>query len=315
MEIPIGGRKVKPYRGRIAPTPSGLMHLGHARTFFIAQKRADEHGGKLILRVDDLDHVRCRNPQYMIDIVEDLNWFGINWDLGPYSSDGYGELPEEDYYQSRRTDAYMQAWRQLYDAGFIYPSKLSRRDVERAMAAPHAEDDIEPIFPISLRPTDEELASIGPLDSPAGYNWRFRVPDGADIAFTDAAMGPHEFTAGADFGDFVVFRSDGICSYELAVVVDDAHMGITEVVRGADLLLSTARQLLLYAALGLEPPAFYHCQLVRDEEGNRLAKRSDSKSLRAMRKEGKTPEELRALLFSEVDGKNNQASSRKRPHE
>ena len=126
-------------------------------------------------------------------------------------------------------------------------------------------------------------------------NWRFQVPDGAVICFTDERCGPQRFVAGRDFGDFLVWRKDGLPSYELAVVADDHAMAITEVVRGADLLLSTARQLLLYRALGWTPPAFYHAPLVRDAEGRRLAKRADAVSLRELRKAGMTPEEVRRL--------------------
>ena len=302
------------YRGRIAPTPSGRMHLGHARTFWLAQARAREHSGLLLLRVDDLDHVRCRDPRYLRDIIDDLHWFGIHWDWGPASSLGYGEFAEEMFYQSKRGEAYLNAWRLLYDrgtpslsiimdsccssfpSGVIYPSKLSRKDVERALSAPHLDADTEPVFPTHLRPRPEER--IQDLTTPFGFNWRFQVPDGRVVAFTDNNLGYHEYTCGVDFGDFVVYRSDGICAYELAVVVDDHAMGVTEVVRGADLLLSTARQLLVYEALGLAPPEFYHCTLVTDSQGKRLAKRDDSKSLRAFRDEGAVPSDLLKTLFA-----------------
>lgn len=180
--------------------------------------------------------------------------------------------------------------------GDIYPSKISRKDVERALSAPHLDNDQEPIFPIHLRPSPEERSEQ--LASPTGFNWRFQVPDGRVVAFTDNHLGHHEFRCGEDFGDFVVYRSDGICAYELAVVVDDHAMGVTEVVRGADLLLSTARQLLIYEALGLSPPEFYHCPLVTDSNGKRLAKRDDSKSLRAFRDEGVEPNDLLRMLFA-----------------
>lgn len=181
-------------------------------------------------------------------------------------------------------------------SGLIYPSKLSRKDVEKALSAPHPENDTEPIFPAHLRPSDAER--IRGLDSPLGFNWRFQVPDGRVVAFADNNLGYHEYVCGVDFGDFVVYRADGICAYELAVVVDDHAMGISEVVRGADLLLSTARQLLLYEALALPPPEFFHCALVTDSNGKRLAKRDDSKSLRAFRDEGGLPSDLLKTLFA-----------------
>lgn len=289
-------RKVK-YRGRIAPTPSGLMHLGHAKTFWVAQERARRYGGELILRVDDLDHVRCRNPQWLLGIVEDLHWFGLRWDFGPFSEHGLDGLTDAYYRQSQRAPLYMNAWRMLLDRGRIYGSRQSRRDVERAMGAPHAEDDAEPIFPPELRPSAEQRLKDSSVISPLGINWRFMVEDGTTVRFTDEYFGEQSFVAGKDFGDFVVYRSDGICAYELAVVIDDADMVVTEVVRGADLLLSTARQLLLYEALGLSAPSFFHCPLVLDADGRRLAKRDSSKSLRSFREEGLTPEEIRGNLL------------------
>jgi glutamyl-tRNA synthetase len=146
------------------------------------------------------------------------------------------------------------------------------------------------VYPGTCRPA---AGTSFKVENTIGANWRFRVPDGEKIAFDDGLFGSQEFQAGRDFGDFVVWRRDGVPSYQLAVVVDDAAMGITEVVRGADLLLSTARQLLIYRALDLTPPAFYHCPLVTDESGVRLAKRHDALSLRSLRARGMTPEGLR----------------------
>jgi len=142
--------------------------------------------------------------------------------------------------------------------------------------------------------TNASAATQASPDSPAGFNWRFLVPDGEEICFTDLHLGPQRITAGRDFGDFIVWRRDDVPAYQLAVVVDDAAMGITEVVRGADLLKSTARQILLYRALGLQIPEFYHCDLVRDEAGVRLAKRHDSLSIRQLRDGGWTPEQVRS---------------------
>jgi glutamyl/glutaminyl-tRNA synthetase len=269
------------YRGRIAPSPTGYLHLGHARTFWTAQQRARENGGVLVLRNEDLDAARAR-PEFVEAMLEDLRWFGFEWQEGP---DVGG--PFAPYNQSECFPSYCAALEKLRAGGFIYPCICSRKDIQQAAQAPHAADD-EVIYPGKCR-------SILPAET-AGrkFSWRFRVPDGESISFTDQNLGPHSFVAGKDFGDFVVWRHDDVPSYQLAVVVDDGAMQITEVVRGADLLVSTARQLLLYRALGLKPPEFFHSPLMADEFGERLAKRHDALSLRALRAAGKTPRELRA---------------------
>ncbi|HEY0997910.1 MAG TPA: tRNA glutamyl-Q(34) synthetase GluQRS [Gemmatimonadaceae bacterium] len=268
-----------PYRGRIAPTPTGDMHVGHARTFHAAWRRAIDAGGSVILRIEDLDPLRCR-PESAAHAIEDLRWLGVEWSEGPY-------------HQSQRRFVFEEAWRRLRDAGVVYPSGLSRRDLRDAAHAPHDDEEgAEAIFPPALRPppgTGSDAAS------PAGTVWRFRVPDGEVVRFTDACRGPQEFTAGADFGDFIVWRKDDVPAYELAVVADDIAMGITEVVRGEDLLRSTARQLLVYRALGAAPPAWCHLPLVRDAEGRRLAKRHHALSIRELRERGLSPEAVLAL--------------------
>lgn len=275
-----------PYRGRIAPTPTGYLHLGHARTFWIAQLRARQAGGALILRDEDLDRDRCR-PDYAQAMLEDLRWFGLDWQEGP---DCGG--PFAPYRQSERLPHYLDSWRKLAALGAIYPSPQSRKDVQQALSAPH-DDENEPIFPTAFRPP---LGMSQGATEPGPVNWRFRVPDGTEIVFQDGQYGEVRRVAGGDFGDFLVWRKDGFPSYELAVVTDDHLMEITEVVRGEDLLTSTARQLLLYAALDWPPPAFWHCPLVRDANGVRLAKRSQAVSLRALREQGHTPDDLRAKL-------------------
>lgn len=262
------------YRGRIAPTPTGFLHLGHARTFELAARRCREAAGTLILRIEDLDRARCRQ-EYATAAAEDLRRLGIDWDEGP---DVGGSCAP--YVQSQNFPYFLKIWERLKNGGFIYPCRRSRRDVAAAARAPHAEDEAtEPIFPAEWRPP----AGTGrDFDEPGDFNWRFRVPDGETIAFTDALQGERKFVAGTDFGDFVVWRRDGVPAYELAVVADDVRMGITEVVRGADLLKSTARQILIYRALGAFPPAWAHAPLVLDENGKRLSKRSDALSLRAI---------------------------------
>ncbi len=276
------------YRGRIAPTPTGLLHLGHARTFWTAYLRARSAGGTLILRNEDLDPQRSR-PEFVSAMFDDLRWLGIRWDEGP---DLGG--PFAPYTQSQRGDHYLAVWHQLLAAGSIYPCTCSRRELSRIAQAPHEsarfESDEGPMYPGTCRPAPG--APPPSAESPSGVNWRFRVPDGEAIEFQDAHFGPQRFVAGQDFGDFPVWRRDGVPAYQLAVVADDAAMQITEVVRGADLLLSTARQILLYRALGLTPPDWYHCPLVLDDRGERLAKRHDALSIRALREQGRTPQEL-----------------------
>jgi glutamyl-tRNA synthetase len=279
------------YRGRLAPTPSGYLHLGHARTFWTAFERAQATGGVLVFRNEDLDPDRCR-PEFASAAIDDLRWLGITWQEGP---DIGG--PHAPYSQSERLNYYRQIWRRLHATGAIYPSPHSRKDVQEALVAPHdgvprIMTDSEPIFPPHLRPS---LDAGRDVQSPDGVNWRFRVPDGETIAFTDRRLGKIERVAGRDFGDFLVWRKDGFPSYELAVTADDHAMQITEVVRGEDLLTSTARQLLLYRTLNWTAPAFYHCPLMTDAAGRRLAKRSDALALRVLRAAGMKAEDVQSM--------------------
>jgi glutamyl-tRNA synthetase len=275
------------YRGRLAPSPTGLLHLGHARTFWIAARRAREAGGTLVLRSDDLDAVRFR-LDFAESMIEDLRWLGLVWTEGP---DVGG--PHAPYCQSQRRAHYRAALEQLHAAGRIYPCSRSRRDVIEAAGAPHEGGaDDEPVYPAEFRPpAGSPLPNLGGTIS---VNWRLRVDDGDELAFEDALAGPQRAVAGRDFGDFLVWRKDDTPSYQLACAVDDAAMGITEVVRGADLIRSTFRQLLVYRALGLAAPKFCHCPLMTDANGVRLAKRHDALSLRSLRAQGATPESLAA---------------------
>lgn len=247
----------------------------------MAQQRAKQFGGELILRNDDLDAARCK-PEFVSAMFEDLRWFGFEWSEGP---DIGGKFAP--YNQSERFSFYRAALEKLRAGNFIYPCTCSRRDILQSVAAPHAEDD-EPIYPGTCRGNSESKIKN------SKFSWRFRVPDGEVISFHDGNFGEQKFIAGKDFGDFVVWRHDDVPSYQLACVVDDAAMRITEVVRGADLLVSTARQILLYRALNLPPSQFFHCDLMLDENGKRLAKRHDALSLKALRERGFSPEKLRA---------------------
>jgi glutamyl/glutaminyl-tRNA synthetase len=275
------------YRGRLAPSPTGYLHLGHARTFWAAQQRVVEANGVLVLRSEDIDAVRAKMA-FAEAMIEDLHWLGFRWQEGPDCGGPLGP-----YEQSQRRSFYQTAFERLRAAGCIYPCRCTRGDVLRALQAPHATDE-GPIYPgtcrVNLGARLADLARKAP--SKSKWNWRFHVQDGETIEFVDGAFGPQRFVAGQDFGDFVIWRHDDVPSYQLAVVVDDAAMRITEVVRGADLLLSTARQMLLYRALGHSPPAFLHCPLVTDGAGVRLAKRHDALSIRALREQGLTAKQV-----------------------
>jgi glutamyl-tRNA synthetase len=213
---------------------------------------------------------------------EDLRWLGLTW-AGPMVT------------QSERIHRYRAALERLHARGLIFPCERSRRDVLEAAGAPHegAEDD-EPLYPRAFRPAPG--TPLPPLGDTITVNWRFRVPDDVELQFTDLCAGEQHAVSGRDFGDFLVWRKDDLPSYQLASVVDDIECGITEVVRGADLIRSTFRQLLLFRELGRTAPAFYHAPLLRDENGVRLAKRHDALALHTLRAQGKTPEEIRARL-------------------
>jgi glutamyl-tRNA synthetase len=296
---------VSEYRGRLAPSPTGFLHVGHARTFWTAWERARDAGGALVMRMEDLDPERSKSV-YAEAALEDLRWLGIRWQEGPDCGGPHGP-----YVQSRRREFYLAAWRRLLKLGCIYPCRCSRKDLETALSAPHERShaadggelealDDEPIYPGTCRRLQEHAPqACGPatdVETPGGTNWRFRVPDGEAVEFLDENLGPQRFVAGVDFGDFLVWRRDDQPSYQLACVADDAAMRITEVVRGADLLKSTARQILLNRALGYDAPRWFHCRLVADDKGRRLAKRHDALSIRTLRERGLTPEGILDLI-------------------
>jgi glutamyl-tRNA synthetase len=257
----------------------------------MAAQRAREAGGTLVFRNDDLDSARCK-PEYSAAAVEDLRWLGLAWSEGPDCGGRFAP-----YAQSERTALYRLALEALHKAGLIFPCTRSRRDVLEAAGAPHEGGmDDEPVYPPEFRPAAD--AALPPLGDRVSMNWRFRVPDGEEISFTDRACGLQRAIAGLDFGDFIVWRKDNTPSYQLACVVDDSAMRISEVVRGEDLIRSTFRQILLYRALRLKIPAFYHCPLVTDENGVRLAKRHDALSLRTLREQGRSPADIVARFAS-----------------
>jgi glutamyl-tRNA synthetase len=286
------------YRGRLAPSPTGHLHLGHARTFWVAARRARAAGGILVLRDDDLDAARFHlHAEFAEAMLEDLRWLGLVWQEGP---DVGG--PHAPYRQSGRLPLYRAALAQLHAARLIYPCTRSRRDVLDAAAAPHEGGpnggggpegpgpETEPIYPPAFRP--DPAAPLPPLDDRLAVNWRLRVPDGEELVFADGRYGLQRAVAGRDFGDFLVWRKDDCPSYQLACAVDDAAMGITEVVRGADLIRSTFRQGLILRALGHVAPRYLHCPLLTDGAGVRLAKRHDALSLRTLRARGESAESI-----------------------
>ncbi len=259
------------YLGRMAPSPTGLLHLGHVRAFGAACARAREAGGTVRLRVDDLDRERSR-AEFERAMLEDLQWLGLGWTGEPWR-------------QSARAAEYRRVWERLVKDGWVYPCVCSRRELA---GAPHEEGG-EVLYPGTCRDAARPVQ-----EAMEGVSWRFRVPDGEAIRWADGAAGEQNFMAGREFGDFVIWRRDGTAAYQLACVVDDVAMGVTEVVRGADLLLSTARQMLLYRALGFVVPAWFHVPLVLGPDGRRLAKRDRAASVRVMRERGMTPEAVLA---------------------
>ncbi len=276
-----------PPRGRFAPSPTGPLHLGNARTALLSWLAARAAGGTYVMRIEDLDRPRVR-PGVEATLLDELRWLGLDWDEGP---DAGG--PAGPYRQSERLPRYAAALAALRDAGQAYPCFCSRAEIAAAAQAPHGPGDDGPRYPGTCRTLSAaEVARRSAARPPA---WRFRVP-GGEVAFEDGIHGRCAFDVAAGAGDFVVARADGVPAYQLAVVVDDAAMGVTEVVRGDDLLPSTSRQLLLYAALGLPPPRFAHVPLVVGEDGERLAKRHGALSLGELRARGADPRAVAGLL-------------------
>lgn len=266
---------------RLAPSPTGALHLGNARTFLINWLLARQNGWRIILRVEDLDGPRIKRGADAA-AVQDLQWLGIDWDEGPI-------------YQSHRLDQYQTALRKLLEEGLAYPCVCTRREALLAASAPHAEDGSTP-YPGTCRGKFDsvESARVASGRDPA---IRFRVP-AETIEFPDDFAGPRRYEVARDPGDFVIAKSDGTPAYQLAVVVDDAQMQVTHVVRGDDLLDSTPRQILLYRALGWSDwvPRYLHLPLVVGEDGKRLAKRHGDTRLSTYRQLGVPPARVLALL-------------------
>ena len=256
--------------GRFAPSPSGRIHLGNLLCCLLAWLSARQKGGKVVLRIEDLDTARCKRP-YAEQMIEDLCWLGLTWDEGP----GVG-APDGPYYQSERTALYEQALEKLERMGLVYPCYCTRAELHAA-SAPHRSDG-QAVYPGTCRhltAAEREKKTRAPAT-------RLMVPD-ETWSFTDGHMGHYGENLLHECGDFLLRRSDGMFAYQLAVVVDDAAMGVTEVVRGSDLLSSTPRQLYLYDLLGLKAPEFIHFPLLLAPDGRRLSKRDADAGLDDLR--------------------------------
>ena len=251
--------------GRFAPSPSGRIHLGNILCCLLAWLSARQKGGRVILRIEDLDTARCPR-RYGEQMCRDIQWLGLDWDEGPVIGG-----PSGPYEQSRRTALYQAALERLEAQGLVYPCFCTRAELHAA-SAPHREDG-QVVYPGTCRGLTAEQAAERARRTGRAPALRLRVPE-EEITFIDGHMGEYGEWLPEDCGDFLLRRSDGMFAYQLAVVVDDAAMGVTEVVRGADLLASTPRQLLLYRLLGLETPAFYHFPLLLGSDGQRLSKRN-----------------------------------------
>ena len=257
--------------GRFAPSPSGRMHLGNLWSCLLAWLAARSAGGSVVLRLEDLDPDRCRQA-YCDQVMRDLEWLGLDWDGEPV-------------YQSRRFDLYAQAFRALEERGLVYPCYCSRAE-RLAASAPHRSDGVQVYDGRCARLTAEERRELEKSRRPA---WRIKVPR-REMAFSDLLQGPYREELSRDCGDFILRRSDGVYAYQLAVVVDDGAMGVTQVVRGGDLLSSTPRQLWLQEQLGLPHPEHGHLPLLLAPDGRRLAKRDRDLELGQLRDRFSPPE-------------------------
>ncbi len=276
-------------RGRFAPSPTGPLHLGNARTALLAWLAARAAGASFIVRVEDLDRPRVR-PGMEARALAELRWLGLDWDEGP---DVGG--PSAPYRQSERAAAYRAALDALRERGLAYPCFCSRAEIAAAAGAPHGPSEDGPRYPGTC--SESSPAEVRRRSASRPPAWRFRVGT-RPVAFDDRVHGRCSFDVAGSTGDFVLARGDGVAAYQLAVVVDDAAMKIGEVVRGDDLLPSTARQLLLYEALGMPPPRFAHVPLVVSDDGERLAKRHGAQSLGELRAAGADPGLVVGLLAS-----------------
>ncbi len=278
--------------GRYAPSPTGEIHLGNASTALLAWLSIRSRGGTFVMRMEDLDAPRVR-PGLARQILDDLVWLGIDWDEGPDTGGGYGP-----YEQSLRESFYHAAFSRLQSSGLVYPCFCSRKDIAAAASAPQLPGD-ELRYPETCRGVSQEDA-VRRISDGQRHAWRLKVSRDARPAFTDRVHGRSGEDVRESPGDFVVRRSDGLTAYHLAVVVDDAAMGIDEIVRGDDLLSSTARQILLYDMLEYEKPVYGHVPLLLGRDGVRLSKRHEGITLRELRDDGFSPERIVGWLAALV---------------
>ncbi len=260
------------YVGRLAPSPTGALHLGNVRTFMVAWLRARSANGRVVFRMEDLDHPRDK-PGAAEETVEELRWLGFDWD--------------EEHVQSRRLAAYRDALERLKSAGLVYPCVCSRKDVESAQSAPHSGEQL--FYPGTCRGRFSSWEEAAKVRFPC---WRFKVPDDSHVEFEDVFAGPYEQDVSSVLGDFPLARDEGGAGYTLASVVDDAAMGVTEVVRGDDLLPATPAQILVQRALGLPQPAYCHLPLAVGPDGRRLAKRHGDTRIASYRAAGWSAERI-----------------------
>ena len=266
--------------GRYAPSPTGRLHLGNLRTALLAWLHARLSEIPFVLRIDDLDTPRNRQGS-LESILADLEWLGLDWDEGPGA-----EGPRGPYFQSQRQDLYEEAFQTLLSLDRIYPCVCSRKDITEALSAPQGESG-QGVYPGTCRPAGNRTR----IDPHRPLAWRYRVEEGV-VSYNDRVLGPTQQNLARDCGDFVVRRKDGLFAYQLATVVDDGTMGISDVLRGEDLADSTPRQLALMATLGYSAPDFWHVPLLHDAEGRRLAKRDGSDSVAAWISSGRSAAEL-----------------------
>lgn len=280
-------------KGRFAPSPTGRMHLGNVYSALLSWLSVKSQGGEWVLRIEDLDPQRSR-LEYAAQIEDDLRWLGLEWDEGGLAG-ARSDSPADSYVQSRRGELYAYYLQQLSDLGLTYPCYCSRADI-MATQAPH-ESDGRIVYAGTCRPKnllgiDSSIAKENTGRKPST---RLMVPD-EEISFVDIHYGPQSVNLARHCGDFVLRRADGAWAYQLAVVVDDAMMGITEVVRGRDLLLSAPQQIYLYRLLGFDIPSFCHLPLLCNQDGQRLCKRDKSLDLGEVRKSGITAQQVLGRL-------------------
>ena len=272
--------------GRLAPSPTGAQHVGNARTYLLAWLAIRSRGGRLLLRMEDIDSPRIK-PWAAQQALDDLRWLGLDWDAGPDTGG-----PDAPYVQTQRLESYAAALQILRDAEQIYPCTCTRSDIAAAASAPHAGQE-GPVYPGTC--AGRTAAAARTLNVPFCWRWRTN-PTRAPFVFQDAVAGQQTCQLANELGDFVICKHDGTPSYQLAVVLDDHAMGVTEVLRGDDLIPSTFRQLAIYEFFGWTPPAHAHVPLVIGSDGRRLAKRHGDTRISLLREQGHGPERLLGLL-------------------